>query len=188
VTRRYPNGTVWREYATFVQRNRSDVRYRYSWSSRGEPRRSTDRWLTDNRSYVARTNGTGTTVSVENTSRMDGFVLGTTGGYASSLDRFLQLLDVSVEPVETDRGERRYRLETPEPRQLSPSQNVTFVGYVTPEGVFTSYQLRYQIARGGVAVNVTVDASFEGIGSTTVRRPPWADRVPGETNADRQQG
>ena len=39
-----------------------------------------DRWRTGNRTYVARTNGTQTTVGVENATTNDGVVLGTTGG------------------------------------------------------------------------------------------------------------
>lgn len=186
VTRRYPNGTVWREYTTFIQRNRSALRYQYNWSttSGNGTHRTVDRWRTGNRTYVARTDGGETTVSVENSSVGAGVVLGTAGGYASSLDRFLRLLDVTVAAVETRNGQRRYRLATREPRQVSPAQNVTFVGYVTPEGVFTEYRLSYRVVRGDLEVGVTVDVSFEGIGSTTVSRPPWADRIP----TDEQSG
>jgi hypothetical protein len=67
--------------------------------------------------------------------------------------------------------------ETPEPRVLSPSRNVTFVGHVTPEGVFTEYRISYRIVRRSVRIDVTVAASFEEVESTTVTRPPWADRV-----------
>ena len=98
----------------------------------------------------------------------------------SSLDRFLRLLNIAVTEVETRNGQRRYRLETPEPRRISPARNVTFVGYVTPQGVFTGYRLTYQIVRRSIEIDVAVDASFERVGSTTVSRPTWADRVPAD--------
>lgn len=183
VTRRYSNGTVWREQTTFIQRNQSALRYRYNWSSASgnDTHRSIDRWRSGNRTYVARTDGTRTTVGVGNATTRAGVILGTRGGYASSLDRFLRLLDVTVEAVETPDGQRRYRLSTPEPRQLSPAQNVTFVGSVTPDGVFTEYRLTYRIVRQDIEIDVAVVASFEGIGSTTVARPSWADRIAADT-------
>jgi hypothetical protein len=179
VTRRYPNGTVWREYTTFVQRNRSALRYRYNWSSTtgaGE-RQAVDRWRPGNRTYVARTDGDGTAVGVEDGTLAAGSILGTRGGYAGSLDEFLQTLDVDVTGAEIRNGERRYRLAMSEPQQLSPSRNVTFVGYVTPEGVFTDYRLTYRIEQRDIRIDVTVTAAFEDVGSTTVTRPPWADRL-----------
>jgi hypothetical protein len=54
---------------------------------------------------------------------------------------------------------------------------VTFVGYVTPEGVFTDYRLTYRIEQRDIRIDVTVTAAFEDVGSTTVTRPPWADQL-----------
>lgn len=175
VTRRYANGTVWREYTTVVERNGSALRYRYNWSSAvGDGRvRSTDRWRSDGLTYVARTVGNETNFSVEATTADGPVGLGTENGYAASLPRFLRLLDVTVTGPEVRDGERQYRLVTPEPVRLSPSRNVTFTGYVTSEGVFTGYRLSYLVARGDVRTAVTVRASFEDVGTTTVSRPSW---------------
>lgn len=177
VTKRYPNGTVWRESTTLVQRNQSAVRYRHNWTrATGNASRSVDRWRSGDRWYVARTDGATTTVTVAN-GTTEPSVPGASSGYAPTLDRTLRLLNVTVTGVEYRDGRRRYRLETTEPRVLSPSRNLTFVGYVTPEGVFTEYRLSYRIVRRTVRVDVTIVATFEQVDSTTVTRPPWADRV-----------
>jgi hypothetical protein len=183
VTRRYPNGTVWREYTTLVQRNGSALRYRYNWSSAaGDGSRQTvDRWRPGDRTYVARTGPNGTTVTVADGTAATGTLLGTRDGYAASLDEFLRTLEVDVTGTETRNGTRHYRLATTEPQRLSPSRNVTFVGYVTPEGVFTDYRLTYRVEQRDVRVDVTVTATFEEVGSTTVTRPPWADRLKNAT-------
>ena len=57
---------------------------------------------------------------------------------------------------------------------------MTFVGYVTPQDVFTGYRLPYQIVRRNIEIDVAVDASVERVGSTIVSRPTWADRVPAD--------
>jgi hypothetical protein len=180
VTRRYANGTVWRTYSTVVERNGSTLRYRYNWTTAASTGSGQviDRWTSGDRTYVARTDGNRTTYAVENATAGGGPVLGTRSGYAASLPQFLQRLEVTVAGTESRNGQRLYRLETPEPKALPPSRNVTFVGYVTPDGVFTEYRLTYDVVRRDTSIGVTVAASFEGIGSTTVSRPEWVDRVP----------
>jgi len=180
VTRRYANGTVWRTYSTVIERNGSALRYRYNWTTAASDGggQVIDRWRTGDRTYVARTDGNRTTYTVENATAGGGPVLGTRDGYASSLPQFLQRLEVTVTGTESRNGQRLYRLETTESKALPPSRNVTFVGYVTPDGVFTEYRLTYDVVRRDTSIGVTVATSFEGIGSTTVPRPSWIDRVP----------
>jgi hypothetical protein len=180
VTRRYANGTVWRAYSTVIERNGSALRYRYNWTTATDDATGQviDRWSAGGRTFVARTDGNRTTYAVENATADGGPVLGTRSGYASSLPQFLQRLNVTVAGTESRNGQRLYRLETPEPKTLPPSRNVTFVGYVTPDGVFTEYRLSYEVVRRDTSIGVTVEATFEGINSTTVSRPAWVDDVP----------
>jgi hypothetical protein len=94
-----------------------------------------------------------------------------------SLPSLLDRLNVGVNGTASSDGQQYYRLETPKPKTLSPSRNVTFVGRVTPEGVFTDYRLTYRVERRDIRIDISVTASFEEVGSTTVTRPAWVDRA-----------
>jgi len=176
VARTYPNGTVWREYTTVIERNESALRYRHTWTTADGTERTVERWRTDGRTYVARTGENGTTVTVADRSD-GGVVLGTSSGYVRSLPSLLDRLNVGVNGTASSDGQQYYRLETPKPKTLSPSRNVTFVGRVTPEGVFTDYRLTYRVERRDIRIDISVTASFEEVGSTTVTRPAWVDRA-----------
>lgn len=178
VTRSYPNGTVWRAHTTVLKRNQSVTYNRHTWTDDSGTRRTIERWRTDGRVYVARTAENGTVMRVENGTGPPGTEPGTSDGYAGMLPRVLKQLNASdVTPVSRD-GRQLYRIETPETRALPPSKNVSFVGHVTPDGVFTGYRLAYRIERRDTRVDVTVRTTFEDVGSTVVSRPTWMERAP----------
>lgn len=184
VTRRYTNGTVQSGYTTVVQRNGTRVRYQYNRTASRRSRApvAVDRWVTGNRSYVARTSGNRTSYRVA-----DGLgpqIPLRTVDYASSVGQAFRLMDVTVTGTERRNGRTVYRLATPEPQVVPPSRNVTFVAYVTPEGVVTDYRLTYDLVRSDERTRVTVVVAFENVGSTTVPRPDWAGNVTNSTRTD----
>jgi hypothetical protein len=184
VTRRDANGTIQRRYVARVQKNGSTVRYRYNRSATGEYTRTLiiDRWSAGDRVYVARTTGNETNITVEERSATGAAIPFTPSDYASSLRQVFRLLDIEMTGSLRD-NPSLYRLSTPTPETVQSSRNVTFVGLVTAEGVFTRYRLTYET--GGVedATHVTVQVSFENVGSTTVDRPAWVGRATNSTAA-----
>jgi hypothetical protein len=177
VIRRYANGTLQSAYTTVVQRNGTRARYQYNRSAslRNPVPVTVDRWVAANQSYVARTSGNETSYRVA-----DG--LGTriplrTVDYASSVEQAFRLMEITVTGTDRRGNQTVYRLATPEPQDLPPSRNITFVAHVTPEGVFTDYRLTYDLVRSDEHTRVTVEVAFENIGSTTVPRPDWARNV-----------
>jgi len=176
VTRRYANGTLRGEYTTVLRRNGSQARYQYtqSVSVRNPTASSVDRWATGNRTYTARTSGNETNRTVER-DRTGSDVPFEYIDYDTSLGQLFRFLDIEVTGVERRNGTRLYQLQTSEPQVVPPTENASFVGYVTAEGLFTRYRLTYERAWADRRITVTIRVSFENVSSTTVNRPAWVD-------------
>jgi hypothetical protein len=182
VTRRGANGTLLARYVTLVVRNGSTVRYRYDGDRLdGRETWAVDRYVTADRVYTARTDGTATNYSVEAVAATGRRVPVSPDDYVASLTRVFGLLPIRVEET-VRRGDRtRYYLETTAPRDVPPLRNATFVGAVTPEGVVDDYRVSYDVRRGGRPVTVTVTVSISDLGTATPERPGWTDRARNRT-------
>jgi len=179
VTRRAPNGTLLSRYVTLVTRNGTTIRYRFDGDRRAgdDGPWPVDRYVTGDRVYTARTNGTATTYAVDAVSETGRRVPLSPSDYAASVTRVFGLLPIQVEETVRSGDRTRYYLETAEPRDVPPLRNATFTGAVTPEGVIDDYRVSYEASRDGRPVTVTVTVSIDDLGTTRVARPVWYDRA-----------
>lgn len=184
VTRRAADGTLLSRYVTLVTRNGSTVRYRFDGDRRADEDGPwpIDRYVTADRVYTARTNGSATTYAVDAVSVTGRRVPLSPADYAASVTRVFGLLPIQVEESVRSGDQTRYYLETAEPRDVPPLRNATFTGAVTPEGVIDDYRVSYEIRRDGRPVTVTVTVSIDDLGSAAVPRPEWYDRAVAETD------
>lgn len=184
VTRRAANGTLLGRYVTFVARNGTTVRYRFDGDRRAEEDGPwpVDRYVTGERVYTARTNGSATTYATGVVSETGRRVPLSPADYAASMTRVFGLLPIQVEETVRSGDRTRYYLETADPRDVPPLRNATFVGAVTPAGVIDDYRVSYEVEREGRPVTVTVTVSIDDLGRATVERPDWYDRAVAETD------
>ena len=93
-----------------------------------------------------------------------------------AIGRLFTLADTEPVGTFTEDGTRFVRLRSPEPTAIPPLRNVTLTATVSERGVVRSYRVEYDVTRDG-AVATTVAVSYTGVGTTTVERPAWVDRV-----------
>lgn len=170
VTRRYENGTLQGQYVSVVQRNDTAIRYWYNRT--GDRGRRVDRFATDERVYTAVTRANGTVYQVTDVgSRARAARLGAVDD-TTSLRRAFRTLSVETDGTVERDGRTLYRLRSTDSRDVLPIRNVSFVGYVTPEGLVTEYRISYTVERDP-PIRVEVVASLEAVGETSVERPTW---------------
>jgi len=178
VVRRHANGTVRGRFASVVRRNGSEILYRSNWTNyraNGSETRRMERWWMGNRTYSVELGPNGT---VSDGPRVtDKQQVPEIENYASSLREILLVLSIETNRTTERNGTTYYHIETPEPQNVSPLLDVTFVANVTSEGIITNYTLTYRKQELGRITDVSVTVSVEDIGNTTVERPAWSERT-----------
>lgn len=169
VIRRYGNGTVQRRGTSVVRRDGPVVAYEFVGVERNGPSTAVERWSNGSVTYTRERGANGSSYEVARR----GDIGLETADYTGSLTRLFSLVTVTVNGTATRDGREVYRVETPEPQAVPPLQNVSFVGYVTPEGVVTDYRVSYVAGRGSAPVEVSVRVSVSELGSTAVDQPEW---------------
>lgn len=99
--------------------------------------------------------------------------------YPSNLTnrREVERLFSRIVTTTTDRGPSHVRVQSVGRTSLPPLENVTLTATVAKSGLVTAYQVTYDVRRAGRRVRVTVTVSYHDVGTATVERPDWVDRV-----------
>lgn len=147
--------------------------------------RHIERYIEGERLYVAVSEGNDTTYRMQEITRSRSFLAASTGN-RQGFGRLLGRLRPTLTDAQTENGTTLYRLVAG-PSDIRPLQNVTFVALVDRRGIVHEYTVTYGVRRDGEPVQVQVDVAFTDIGTTTVRRPGWVDRVPVETDRERDE-
>ncbi|MFB6117013.1 hypothetical protein [Halosegnis sp.] len=101
---------------------------------------------------------------------------------AAAIERLFTLVDTETVGQFTENGTRYVKLRSGKPTTVPPLRNVTIEAIVSEHGVVRSYHIEYDVTRDGQLEAVVV-VSYSEIGSTTVERPAWVDRVDANTTA-----
>lgn len=169
-TREYANGSVQASYER-VLRVDPPERFHYVLTVRTERGdRRIERWRGDDTAFSAVTTDGDTTYR-----RLDAPPRPTLVT-RSELARVLELAPSHLAGTETRNGTTLYRLAGG-PSDVSGLSNVSYVALVDPRGLLVSYTVTYEVAERDRTRSVRVTAAFDGVGETTVERPPWYDEA-----------
>lgn len=165
--RRYRNGSLQARHDR-VLRVAEDDRFHYvlTVERRDGRDRRIDRWRADGEAYTAVTVGNNTTY--QSLTRPETPQLVT----RSELLRLFRFVPARRSDDRAD-GTTRYRV-VGGPRDLPPLSNVSYAVLLTGAGHIRSYHVTYDTTRQGQPRQVMVNATFSGVGTTTVDPPPAA--------------
>lgn len=185
-TERASDGTVLERTATTVRFGTGD-RYHYVSidADRSEAVRRVERWSDGERVLERRSTRNGTAYRVVRGADGEPLppVVALPVGRAESggIERVFRAVETTVVGREVRNGTTHYRvvstgMTTPNPTAV---RNASLVALVDERGVVHRYRLAYTIDRGddAGAVRVVGMVRFTALGTTTVERPAWADRV-----------
>lgn len=165
-TRRAPNGSMGTRYNRSVRVESSDrFHYILRFEARDEPRR-TELWRDSEEAYEATTANRTTTYQALEAPPLPTLLS------SSDLQRLFNRLPTRVVETAVQNDTTVYTVEGG-PRDLPPLYDVRFTARITEQGLIQSYRLNYAVEREETRRTVTVEATFTGVGETTVDRPPW---------------
>ena len=185
LVQRFDNGTLRSRYVTHARFAPEQGRFRASLQQvdreEGDRvRRRTRRFGDGERAYVANTEANDTTYRLlrypDGEPRPPSSVYVRNLTNSGTIERLFTLVDTRTVGTFTENGTRYARVRSSEPAALPPLQNVTLVATISERGVVAQYRVEYDVVRTG-RVEATIVVSYTDLGTTTVDRPAWVDRV-----------
>lgn len=166
--RRYRNGSLQARHDR-VLRVAEDGRFHYvlTVERRDGRDRRIDRWRDGDEAYAAVTVGNDTSYRALTRPRTPRLVT------RSELLRLFRFVPARRSDDRMRDGITRYRV-VGGPRDLPPLSNVSYAVLLTEDGHIRSYQVTYDTTRQDQPQQAMVNATFSGVGTTTVEPPPSA--------------